>query len=55
MTSFQPKKKLLGMRVTSVWDDTLHHGTFNNQNVVESSMSKHNGAAIVTVDELRWF
>lgn len=25
-----PAKKLLWMRVTSVWDDVLHHGSFNN-------------------------
>lgn len=40
-----PAEKLLGMRVTSVWDDVLHHDTFNNLDVVELAVSKHNGAA----------
>lgn len=31
------------MGETSVWDDVLHHGTFNNLEVVESAASKHNG------------
>lgn len=43
-----PAEKLLWMRVTSVWDDVLHHGTFNNLlDVVELAVSKHNGAAIL--------
>lgn len=42
-----PAQKLLWMRVTSVWDDTLHHGSFNNLAVVELAVSKHNRAAIL--------
>lgn len=40
-----PALKLLWMRVTSVWDDVLHHGTFNNLAVVELAVSKHSRAA----------
>lgn len=35
------------MRGTSVWDGVLHHGTFNNLDVVELAVSKHSGAAIL--------
>lgn len=56
MTAFQPKSYL--DEITPVWDDVLHHGTFNNLAVVELAVSKHNregGASHVTVDELHWF
>ncbi|TNN59860.1 hypothetical protein EYF80_029909 [Liparis tanakae] len=45
-------ERLLWMGETSVWDDVLHHGTFNNLEVVESAASKHNGEA--TLQEMSY-
>lgn len=47
MTAFQPNRSYSRWE-TSVRDGVLHHGTFNNQHVVELAVSKHSGTEWAT-------